>query len=117
MEPIFALDDVKIEGEAQVYTLPSEGSGLDVHVHFCATCGTKIGLTFARWPEIFGLYRGTMDDPGRIVPDPARDKVIFTSEALPVELIPAHYPNFDRHASEPDGTPNAPTHPAACREV
>jgi len=41
IEPIFERAGFCFTGAApSVYTLPSEGSGQDIHVHFCATCGT-----------------------------------------------------------------------------
>ena len=109
IEPIFERDPFAFtKGAPAVYTLSSEGSGQDVHVHFCATCGTKLALTFARWPDRLGIYIGTLDDPAAIRPALGTSKHIFTSEARPGTILPPDVPTYARHATEPDGTPVAP---------
>ena len=110
IEPIFESKPFAFsQGKPTVYTLPSDGSGKDVHVHFCSECGTKLALTFERWPDRLGIYIGTLDDPTSIKATPENSKHIFTSEARPGTILPSGYRLFDRHASENDGTPIAPT--------
>ena len=110
IEPIFEYEPFAFsQGKPTVYTLPSDGSGKDVHVHFCSECGTKLALTFERWPDRLGIYIGTLDDPTSIKVTPENSKHIFTSEARPGTILPSGYRLFDRHASENDGTPIAPT--------
>ena len=110
IEPIFELQPFTfIEGEPSVYTLPSEGSGQAIHVHFCSECGTKLALTFDRWPDRLGIYVGTLDDPTSISTTAENTKHIFTSEARPGTILPAGHNVFDRHAAENDGTPIEPT--------
>ena len=109
IEPIFEHDPfVFTRGNPVVYTLPSEGSGKDVHVHFCSECGTKLALTFERWTDRLGIYVGTLDDPASIRVTTENSKHIFTSEARPGTILPAGFNLFDRHATENDGTPIAP---------
>ena len=109
IEPIFERAPFTFTGNnPSVYTLPSEGSGKDVNVHFCADCGTKLALTFARWPDRIGIYIGTLDDPSVISATPENSKHIFVSEARAGTILPAGFKTFDRHATENDGTAIAP---------
>ncbi len=64
VEPIFEKPALEvIAGKPKTYSHRSEGSGKIVDIHFCAVCGTKLFLTFERFPEVVGLYGGTFDDP------------------------------------------------------
>ena len=108
--PIFERDGFAFSGaEPSVYTLASEGSGKDINIHFRATCGTKLAMTFARWPDRIGIYIGTLDDPASITPTPENSKHIFVSEARPGTILPSDCKTFSRHAAENDGTPIEPT--------
>ncbi len=110
IEPIFERDPFTfVEGDPALYTLKSDGSGKNVNVHFCSQCGTKLALTFERWPDRLGIYVGTLDDPTQISVTPENTKHIFASEARPGTIFPAGYNVFDRHATENDGTPIEPT--------
>jgi hypothetical protein len=114
IEPYFDRAAVTFDtGEPSVFTLPSEGSGKDVHIHFCSDCGTKLALTFARWPDSLGLYVGTLDDPASIPVNGETSKQIFVSEARADTVIFAGIPTYLRHADENDGTPIAPRIPSA----
>lgn len=113
IEPIFDRARFSFCGEPAVYSLRSEGSGKQVQVHFCPDCGTKLALTFERWPDRIGIYAGTLDDPPSLAVTPENSKHIFVSEARPGTILPAGVPVYDRHAAEDDGTPVQPvTHHA-----
>jgi len=106
IEPIFDRDKFEItSGSVSVFTLPSSGSGKDVHVHFCADCGTKLALTFERWPDRLGVFAGVFDKPDWFEMSPKNTKHIFASEAPRGTVFPAGFPIYDRHATENDGTP------------
>ncbi|WP_223422152.1 GFA family protein [Tateyamaria pelophila] len=110
IEPIFERDSFAFKGGSPtVYTLPSDGSGKDINVHFCEKCGTKLALTFERWPNRIGIYVGTLNDPVSIEPTKENSKHIFASEARPGTILPPGFKIFDRHATENDGTPIEPT--------
>jgi hypothetical protein len=112
IEPIFEHETFAFtRGNPAVYTLPSEGSGKDVNVHFCSKCGTKLALTFERWPDRLGIYIGTLDDPRSISTTPENSKHIFVSEARTGTILPAGFKTFDRHATENDGTTIEPDLP------
>ena len=109
IEPIFERQSFTFrQGDVRVYTLPSDGSGKDINVHFCQKCGTKLALTFERWPDRIGIYVGTLDDPTAVTATPDNSKHIFVSEARPGTILPPGSKTFDRHATENDGTPIDP---------
>jgi hypothetical protein len=109
IEPIFESETFRFtQGDPAEFTIPSEGSGKDVHVHFCSRCGTKLALTFERWPNRLGIYIGTLNDPTSISATPENSKHIFVSEARPGTLLPPDFKTFTRHATENDGTPIEP---------
>jgi hypothetical protein len=63
-ESMFPVDAVEFSGaRMRVYSHRSDGSGKEVHLHFCPTCGTTVSLTFERFPEIRAISRGSFDDP------------------------------------------------------
>jgi hypothetical protein len=112
IEPIFEREEFEFtKSTPAVYTLPSEGSGQDINVHYCSNCGTKLALTFARWPDRLGIYIGTLDDPNAIPVSGENAKQIFVSEARPDTVIFAGLPTFLRHATKNDGTPIDPIVP------
>jgi hypothetical protein len=109
IEPIFERSSFVFTGASPaVYTLPSEGSGKDINVLFCPDCGTKLALTFERWPERIGIYAGTLDKPSAVTATPDNSKHIFVSEAQPGTILPAGFKTSDRHATENDGSPLEP---------
>ena len=51
VETLFAKEALAVtHGATKVYEHISEGSGKTVYVNFCADCGTKLFLTFDRFP-------------------------------------------------------------------
>ena len=78
-----------LDGTPSVYDHVSEGSGNVVHIQFCATCGTKLWLEFERWPDLIGVYAGTLDDPGGFDRSPDRTHYIFADQAADWTVMPA----------------------------
>ncbi|KAE9624755.1 GFA family protein [Parasedimentitalea maritima] len=110
IEPIFELASFSLSGaEAKLYSLPSDGSGKNINVHFCRNCGTKLALTFERWPDRIGIFIGTLDDPMSMTATVENTKHIFVSEARSGTIVLPGFKIFDRHAAESDGTPIEPT--------
>lgn len=110
VEPIFSASDfVEVNGSPKIYDQVSAGSGKTVHVHFCADCGTKLWLSFERFPGAVGIYAGTFDDPSWFDIEPASAKHIFLGVARPDTVIPADVPTFVEHATANDGTPQEET--------
>ncbi len=79
-----------------------------VDVHFCDGCGSKLFLTFERFPGIAGLFAGTFDDPNWFERPPEHAKHIFLSVAQEGTVIPAGIVCFDAHAITNDGLPIKP---------
>lgn len=109
VEPIFGMADFTVtQGTPKVYSQTSEGSGQRVDAHFCETCGTKLFLTFERFPDAVGVYGGTFDDPNWFDRSPDTTKHIFLEVAQKGTVIPAGINTFEAHAMENDGTPIDP---------
>ena len=109
VEPIFERSAFSVRtGRPRVYTHVSEGSGKEVHLHFCATCGGKTHLTFQRWPDRLGVYAGSFDDPGWFDFTPDNSKYIFLDSATRGTLVPAGFKTYRQHAATPEGAPLEP---------
>ncbi|WP_150282229.1 GFA family protein [Salipiger aestuarii] len=73
--PVAPMSDFHLtRGGAASYTHVSEGSGKAVHLHFCRDCGTRLYMTYARWPDMVGLFGGTLDNPTVVRFDPTTTK-------------------------------------------
>lgn len=106
VEPIFNKSDfVVLRGEPKIYDHRSSGSDMIVHVHFCENCGTKVNLSFERFPDVVGVYGGTFDNPNWFERSPANSKHIFLDVAQHGTIIPAGFDTFKQHAITNDGTP------------
>lgn len=105
VEPIFEdADFVQHKGSPRIYDQISAGSGHVVHMHFCADCGTKLWLSFERFPGAVGIYAGTFDDPCWFPIDPASSRHIFLEASRSDTVIPAGVPTFVEHATAIDGS-------------
>jgi hypothetical protein len=121
VEPVFAKAEFEFtSGTPRTYDVVSEGSGKRVTIHFCATCGARVLLTFERFPDHVGAFGGAFDDPNKL--DLTSDNVrhVFTGSAQDGTVLPAGVPLFHEHAFRIDGSLNEPTvltHPTIAREV
>ncbi|WP_272490750.1 GFA family protein [Mesobacterium pallidum] len=104
--PVLPLADLSVSGEERVHRHVSKGSGKEVHIHFCAACGTNVYVSYERWPGMVGLFAGTLDGPVSL--DPATTKQIFVSSARPGTVIAAGIPAFWEHAATLDGAAEEP---------
>jgi hypothetical protein len=109
VEPIFRREDVAVtRGEPSVFALRSEGSGRTVRIHFCPVCGTKLFLTFERFPDSCGVYAGTFDDPSWFPVGPENSRHIFVDMGRPDSVLPEGTPLFAEHAIDLDGQAREP---------
>ncbi len=109
VEPIFERAKFEItSGTPAIYTLASKGSGKRVTINFCATCGTKLFLSFERFPEVFGVYGGTFDDPNWFERTPSMSRHIFLDSAQHGTIIPSGVRAYREHTMLNDGTPVEP---------
>jgi hypothetical protein len=105
VEPIFYKTKFEIiSGKPATYAQTSEGSGKQVTIHFCSTCGTKLFLSFERFPQAFGVYGGSFDDPNWFKRTPKMSKHIFLASAQNGTIIPAGISSYFEHAMRNDGT-------------
>jgi len=118
IEPIFPRAALRVTaGEPAVFTEPSRGSGKLIHAHFCRDCGTRLWLTFERFPEVLGVYAGVFDDPTWFPIGPENARVIFTSTARPDAILPAGLACFAEHVTDNAGVPQVPVTHAAPHPV
>jgi hypothetical protein len=111
VEPIFRLEDLRhTHGTPGTYALRSEGSGKVVTIHLCRECGTKLYLTFERFPAVCGVYAGTFDAPDWFEIRPDNAKHIFIGVARSDTLLPAGLACFAEHATTNEGEPLQPQH-------
>lgn len=74
VEAVFKVENVTVLGDAQrVYRHISDESGRWLDQHFCARCGTNLGLTLEAVPGIRSIAAGTFDDPSWL----KSEKIVF----------------------------------------
>ena len=104
-ESIFPLDAVQFnEGELRQYEHLSGGSKKKVFVHFCPSCGTTVGLTFERWPDVRAISRGCYDDPNAV----EVTSHIWTESAQTGVVLPAGVNALSRHGRSSMVNPTNP---------
>ncbi len=90
---VFMRDKVELVGEAPTpYEHRSDESGRRINSMFCARCGTTIGSTLERSPDIFAIASGTFDDRSWI----AVDRHIWMRSAQPWVSIPENGARFEK---------------------
>ena len=119
--PIFERTVVAlVNSDPSVFTKQSLGRKEDIHAHFGEACGTKVILTFERWPDRLGRMVETLHTPPSIPVTDEASKQIFGSEARPNTVIFENIPTYLRHATDNRGTPPRPPSAAkagACRHI
>jgi hypothetical protein len=104
-ESLFPMEAVQFTaGEARKYEHTSDGSGKKVYVEFCADCGSTVGLTFERWPELRAISRGCYDNPN----DVDITANIWTRSAQTSVALPSGIDCFTGARMTLDGTPEQP---------
>lgn len=99
-ESLFDRDAVEFnDGELKQFAHVSDGSGKKVHVLFCPNCGTTLGLTFERWPDLRAISRGCYDDPNAV----ELVANIWTRSAQTGVALPADIDCFDTARTTLDG--------------
>ncbi|WP_159277924.1 GFA family protein [Variovorax boronicumulans] len=101
-ESLFPMDAVQFnDGELRQYAHRSDGSHKQVFVHFCPSCGTTMGLTFERWPDVRAISRGCYDDPNTV----ELTSHIWTRSAQSGVALPADVDCFAGARAALDGQP------------
>lgn len=79
VDPIFPKTNVSFEGSAiSTCEQLSTERGRLLHVQFCPKCGSRIGLTLERFPELQVVCGDVFDEPNWF----RQDWHIFTGEAV-----------------------------------
>ena len=105
-ESLFPIDAVAFNGgERRTYAHTSDGSGKKVYVEFCPHCGTTLGLTFERWPDLRAVSRGCFDKPGAV----EVTANIWTRSAQSGVALPAGIDCFSTARTTLDGQPQPST--------
>ncbi len=106
VEPIFRREDLAVTaGTPKLFELTSAGSGKNVRVHFCDSCGTKLYLTFERFPDVCGVYAGTFDEPDWFDVEQANAKQIFVDVARHDTVLMPGIGTFRAHSIDNQGAP------------
>jgi hypothetical protein len=110
IEPIFPKENMTVKGGTpKTYVHVSDGSGSKFYVHFCAQCGTKVFITFDRWPDQIAIYGGMFDDPDWFEMRPDNMQHIYVGSARKGTVIPANFRTYDAHAFTNEGIAIKPT--------
>lgn len=104
IDAVFPKTALTVEaGTAATYGHQSEGSGKQVTINFCGTCGTHLYLTFEAMPNVVGVFAGALDDPNVVKITPETTRVIFASSARQGSLFPAEMQVFEEGQYGADG--------------
>ena len=91
----FWKENVSMTGEIKTYEHRSDESGRWIRLEFCPRCGTTVGSTFERLPELLAQLGGTFDERGWI--DITRH--IWARSAQHWVPIPDGVPRFETQAT------------------
>jgi hypothetical protein len=64
---VFPLGSVQVQGELRFHEMTGE-DGDPIQRGFCPTCGSRIASKLSRFPTLFNLMAGTLDDPSSFKP-------------------------------------------------
>jgi len=104
-ESLFPIEAVEFTcGQSRQYEHVSDESGKKVYVEFCADCGTTLGLTFERWPELRAISRGCYDHPNAV--DVTAN--IWAASAQTGVAFPSGIDCYAGARARKDGTPERP---------
>lgn len=94
-EAVFKEDAVRFtKGAPQIYRHLSDESGRWLDQHFCARCGTNLGLTLEAVPGIRSIPAGSFDDPSWISPTRQQFRAVFLRSSRDWSAVPG---GIERH--------------------
>lgn len=109
VEPVFRREHVALTGgPPATYDHLSAGSGKRVTLNFCPVCGTRLFLELERFPDMYGLFGGTFDDPNWLPREGDACRHIFVESAQHGTVLPPDVALYPGHASPADGSPAQP---------
>ncbi|MBK8158183.1 MAG: GFA family protein [Rhodospirillaceae bacterium] len=97
-EAVFKHANVRFTGAPlRVYRHLSDESGRWLDQHFCATCGTNLGLTMEAVPEIRSIPAGTFDDSSWLKPGEIPFRHIFMRSDHGWAAVPEGMEQYAEH--------------------
>jgi hypothetical protein len=97
-EAVFKEDAVRFtQGTPQIYRHHSDLSGRWLDQHFCARCGSNLGLTLEAVPGIRSIAAGTFDDPSWLDPQSAPFRHIFLRSSRAWAEVPEYCERYEMH--------------------
>jgi len=98
VEVVFDEDQINInETSVTRYRHRSDESGRWLDQHFCARCGTNIGITLEAVPGIRTITAGAFDDPSWITADQFPRRYVYTESAQDWAEIPDDVERYEKH--------------------
>ena len=95
VEALFEKSQIEVSGTTSKFRSSSDESGRWLDLEFCAKCGTNIGFTFERLPNMRMIDSGTFDDPSWISPDRFEFRYVYLRSAQCWSAIPQGARAFD----------------------
>lgn len=95
VEALFEKSQIEVSGTTSKFRSSSDESGRWLDLEFCAKCGTNIGFTFERLPDMRMIDSGTFDDPSWISPDRFEFRYVYLRSAQCWSAIPQGARAFD----------------------
>lgn len=98
VEVVFDENQVSISGDTLTsYRHCSDESGRWLDQHFCAACGSNLGLTLEAAPGIRSMSAGSFDDPVLIEDQKYTRRHVFTRSARNWSDIPVNTECYELH--------------------
>jgi hypothetical protein len=88
---IFPKTAIAVTGEPRWFAVAG-GSGQRIERGFCAACGSPVGVTLEKMPQILGLPAASLDDPALFMPQ----MDLFTASAHPWDAMDPERPKKPR---------------------
>ena len=98
VEVVFRCENVTLTGSTlRTYRHISDQSGRWLDQHFCAQCGSNVGLTLEAVPDIRSISAGTFDDQSWIRRDKLPFRDIYMRSARDWSDVPDGAETYEAH--------------------
>ncbi len=97
VEAVYPEDAVALAGAMQTYRHVSDESVRWLDQHFCARCGTNLGITLEAVPGIRTIAAGTFDDPSWLRRESCLFRYVYLRSARDWSAIPDGVERYEQH--------------------